>query len=124
MVMKRDQQDTMGSRIRQAWCQQAQEMSQCLRIFRQSYGLKHIPSQVVDAISSTIGVLVYRLESDEAKRVFTELCRFGMALSQRFNPIADTIHAIQALAQRGVVKLPSEATAILDGSELPKTEES
>lgn len=123
MLMKRDQQGAMGPQLRQTWCQQAEEMSQCLRILRQSYGLKQIPSQVVDAVSSTIRVLVYRLESDDAKRVFTELCRFGMALSQRFNPTADTIHAIQVLAQRGVVKLPSGVTAILDGSELPKAQE-
>lgn len=78
---------------------------------------------MVDAVSNTVRVLVYQLESDDAKRAFTELCRFGMALSQRFNPIADTIHEIRALAQREVVNLPSEATAILDGSEMPKAHE-
>lgn len=124
MLTERDQQGAMGPQLRQTWSRQAEEMSQCLRILRQSYGLKHIPSQVVEAISTTIRALVYRLESDDAKRAFTELCRFGIALSHRFNPIVDTIHAIQALAQRGVVNLPPEVTAILDGSEPPKAHES
>lgn len=123
MLMTRDQQGAMGPQLRQMWCQSAQEMSQCLRTFRQSYGLKHIPSQVVDAVSGTIRVLVYQLESDDAKWAFIELCRFGMALSQRFNPIADTIHEIRALAQREAVNLPSEAAGILDGSEMSKAHE-
>ncbi|KAJ5088930.1 transcriptional regulator family: Fungal Specific TF [Penicillium argentinense] len=106
MLTKRDQHGTMGPQLRQTCSQQAEEMSHCLRIRRQSYGLKHMPSQVVDAVLTTIRALVYRLESDDAKRVFTELCRFGIALSQRFNPIADTIHGMQTLAQRGVVNLP------------------
>lgn len=117
MLMERDQQDTVTCKLRHTWYQQAKEIAQCLRIFRQSYGLRHIPSQVVDAISRGMRVLVHQLHSDEAEHVFIEFCRFAMALSQRFKPSAGTVHAIQSLAQRGVVRLPAEAITILDGCE-------
>lgn len=124
MLMERDQQNTVAPKLRQTWCQQAKEMAQCLQIFRQSYGLKHIPSQVVDAISRGMRVLVHQLDNDEAKHAFIEFCRFAMALSQRFKPSAGTVHAIQSLAQRGVVRLPTEAIAILDGCEPRRCQES
>lgn len=124
MLMERDQQDTVAPKLRQTWFQQATEMAQCLRVFRQSYGLKHIPSQVVDAISRAMRVLVHQLHSDEAEHVFIEFCRFAVALSQRFKPSASTVHAIQSLAQRGVVRLPSEAIATLDGCEPRRYQES
>lgn len=117
ILIERDRQGCMANQLRQTWCQQAEEMAQCLRIHRQSYGLKRIPSQVVDAVQAVLQVLVHHLEgSAEASHAFIELCRFEMALSQKFKPAADTIHAIQSLSQHGVVRLPNEAVAILDGS--------
>lgn len=123
MLIERDEQNTTAAHLRQIWCRHAEDMAQCLRIFRQSYGLKHIPSQTVDAISNAIRVLVHHLDGDVLTRMFTEFCRFGMALSQRFKPIAETIHAVQSLAQRSVVRLPTEVIAILDGSDLRKGQE-
>lgn len=118
-LIGRDQECTMTPQLRRTWREKAEEMAQCLLLYRQSYGLKQVPSQVVDAVQSALPVLVHQLDdSDDARNAFTELCRFGIALSQKFQPTADTIHAIQLLAQRGVVKLPTEAIAILDGSEL------
>jgi len=121
--MRRDLQGSMADSFQQKWCQQAKEMAHCLCIHRQSYGLKYIPSQVVDAVQSSLRVLVRQLDSEEARHAFIEFCRFGMAMSHTFKPTADAIHAIRSLAQRGVVKLPMEAIAILDGSELRRAPE-
>lgn len=118
MLIQRDHQGSMTKTLQQKWCQQAEEMAQCLRIHRQSYGLKYIPSQVVDAVQSSLRVLVHQLDSEEASHAFIEFCRFGMAMSRTFKPTADAIHAIQSLLQRGAVRLPIKAIAVLDGSEL------
>lgn len=120
-LIDRDQEGVMTPHLRQTWREQAEEMAECLRVHRQSYGLKHIPSQVIDAVQTALRVLVHQLDdSDDTRNAFTELCRFGIALSQKFQPTAETVHAIQLLAQRGAVRLPTEAIAILEGSELRK----
>ncbi|KAJ9492298.1 hypothetical protein VN97_g902 [Penicillium thymicola] len=96
----------------------AKETAQCLRIYRQSYGLKHIPSQVVDAVQTGLRVLVRELEeSDESRQAFAELCRFGAALSYRFKQTADVIHEIRKNALHLSVQLPPEAIAIFDDPE-------
>jgi hypothetical protein len=93
-------------------------MSQCLRIYRTSYGLRHIPSQLVAVVQSGLHALLYQLdESVEAKDVFMELSRLAIGLSQRFKPIANSIDTIVSLSQRGTANLPPEAIAVLDGSE-------
>lgn len=122
MLIERDDQGSMSNQLRQTWCQQAGEMAQCLYIHRQTFGLKQIPSQVVDAIQNTLGMLVYRLDSNEARHAFTELCRFGMTLSHKLKPTAETIYKIQSLYHRGTVKIPFEAVEILGGSKLRRGE--
>jgi hypothetical protein len=95
-----------------------EETAQCLRIHRQSYGLKHIPSQIVDAIQTGLQILVPQLEeSDESRQAFAELCRFGTALSHRFKQTADMIHEIRKNALHLGVRLPSEVIAIFDDPE-------
>ncbi|KAJ5483228.1 hypothetical protein N7530_002474 [Penicillium desertorum] len=95
-----------------------EETAQCLRIHRQSYGLKHIPSQIVDAIQTGLRILVPQLEeSDESRQAFAELCRFGTALSHRFKQTADVIHEIRKNALHLGVRLPSEVIAIFDDPE-------
>ncbi|KAJ6108528.1 Transcription factor [Penicillium sp. IBT 18751x] len=115
MMIQRDSQGSLTTKLQQEWCQQVTEMAQCFRIHRQAYGLKYIPSQVVDAVQSSLRVLVHQLDIEEARHAFIEFCRFGIAMSRTFTPTANAIHAIQSLAQRGVVTLPPEAIAILDG---------
>ncbi|KAJ5324749.1 Transcription factor [Penicillium atrosanguineum] len=115
MMIQRDSQGSMTQKLQQEWCQQVAEMAQCFRIHRQAYGLKYIPSQVVDAVQSSLRILVHQLEIEEVRHAFVEFCRFGMAMSRTFTPTADAIYAIQSLAQRGVVMLPPEAIAILEG---------
>ncbi|KAJ5171393.1 Transcription factor [Penicillium coprophilum] len=96
----------------------AEETAQCLRIHHQSYGLEHIPSQVVDAVQTGLRILVHRLEeSDESKQAFTELCRFGTALSHRFKQTAEVIHEIRKKALHLNLRLPPEAVAIFDNPE-------
>ncbi|KAJ5098565.1 hypothetical protein N7532_005566 [Penicillium argentinense] len=74
MLMERDQQSSMINQLRQTWCQQAEEMAQCLHIYRQSFGLRHIPSQVVDAVQTALPVLVHRLEdADDNRGVYRTL---------------------------------------------------
>lgn len=95
-----------------------EETAQCLHIHRQSYGLKHIPSQIVDAIQTGLRVLVSQLEErDESKEAFVELCRFGAALSHRFKQTADVIQEIRKNALHLSVRLPPEAIAIFDDPE-------
>jgi hypothetical protein len=124
VLIEKDQEGAMSIQLRQTWCEQAEAMAQCLRVHRQSYGLKHVPSQVVDAVQTALRVLVHQLDDTEnAKNAFTEICRFGIALSQKFQPTAEAIKAIQLLSQRGDVQLPIDALAILDGVELRKGQE-
>ncbi|KAJ5143825.1 Transcription factor [Penicillium bovifimosum] len=94
------------------------ETARCLRIHRQKYGLKHIPTEMVDATHTGLCILAYQLDhGDEAKQAFIELCQFGMALSQRFKPTADVIRAIRKRALNQSLRLPSEAIEIFDGPE-------
>lgn len=96
----------------------AEETAQCLRIHRQSYGLKHISSQIVDAVQTGLRILVHQLEeSDESRQAFAELCRFGTVLSHRFKQTADVIHEVRKNALHLGVRLPPEAIAIFDDPE-------
>ncbi|KAJ5176089.1 uncharacterized protein N7482_001966 [Penicillium canariense] len=123
-LIDRDQEGAMSQQLQRTWCEQAEGMAECLRIHRQSYGLKHVPSQVADAVQTALRTLVHQLDvTGNAKHAFIELCRFGIVLSQKFQPTAETVRAIQLLSQRGAVRLPTEAVAILDGSELSKAQE-
>lgn len=109
---------------RQNSCQQAKEMARCLRVHREAYGLKYVPSQVVDAVQAALQVLVYWLKDDiDAADSFIELCRFAIILGQKFRPVSDTIQHIQSLSLRGVVWLPDRAISILDGSELRRAQD-
>lgn len=85
-LMGVDKQRTMAKQLQQIWSDQALEMAQLLRIHRQSYGLKHVPSQVADAVQTALRVLVYQLEhSYKVRQALTEFLRFGMALSKSSN---------------------------------------
>ncbi|CAI7648316.1 unnamed protein product [Penicillium pancosmium] len=121
MLIERDQQGSMIAQLQQKWCAQAEEIAQCLRIHRQSYGIWLIPSQVIDIVQAVFYTLVHHLESSNTVRhAFIEFCRFGIALGQKSKPMAETIYAIQSLSQRGSIQLPTEAITILDGSKLWK----
>lgn len=96
-----------------------EEMSRCLRLYRTSYGLRHIPSQLVAVVQSGLHALPYQLEEAfEARDVFIELSRLAISLSQRFKPIANSISTIISLSQCGTAILPPEAIAILHGPEI------
>lgn len=118
-LVERDREGSLVIEYRQKSCQRAAEVAQCLQMHRQAYGLKYVPSQVVDAVQAALRVLVYWLKDDiDAIDGFIELCRFAIILGQKFRPVFDTIQHIQALSLRGVVWLPDRAIAILDGSEV------
>lgn len=118
LLIERDYQSTKTSQLRQTWFAQAEEMAQCLHIHRQSYGIKHIPSQVTDAVQTALQALVNHLEDfDGAEQVFIEIWRFGVALGQKFKSTAETIKTIRFLSRKESVELPREAIAILDGTE-------
>ncbi|KAG0157063.1 hypothetical protein PDIDSM_4247 [Penicillium digitatum] len=91
-----------------------EEMAHCLCIHRQSYGLKHIPSQIVDAIQTGLRILAYQLEeSDQSRQAFAELCRFGIALSRRFKQTADAVHEVG----KNALHLGPEVVAVFDDPE-------
>jgi hypothetical protein len=118
MLVERDYQSSKTAQLQKSWFAQVEEMAQCLRIHRQCYGIKHIPSQLADAVQAALRVLVHRLEDlGEAKQAFIVLCRFGVAMSQKFRSTAETIQTVQSLSSQGSVVLPRQAIAILDGSE-------
>lgn len=118
MLVERDYQSSKTAQLQKSWFAQVEEMAQCLRIHRQCYGIKHTPSQLADAVQAALRVLVHRLEDlGEAKQAFIELCRFGVAMSQKFRSTAETIQTVQSLSSQGSVVLPRQAIAILDGSE-------
>ncbi|CAI7566583.1 unnamed protein product [Penicillium glandicola] len=96
----------------------AHETAECLRIHRQSYGLKHIPSELVDAIQTGLRILLHQVEkSDQSRQAFVELCRFGTALGHRFKQTAETIQEIRKNALQLNLQLPPEAIAIFDDLE-------
>lgn len=102
----------------------AVETAQCLQIHRQSYGLKHIPSEIVKATQTGLRNLVHPWEdSDEIRQAFIEFCRFGRALGHRFKQTADVIQEIRKTAMRQGLQLPPEAIAILDDPEQWSTHE-
>lgn len=118
MLVERDYQSSKTAQLQETWFAQVEEMAQCLRIHRQFYGIKYIPSQVADAVQAALRVLVHRLEDlSEAKQAFIELCRFGVVMGQKFKSTAETIQTIHSLSSQGSVMLPKQAIAILEGSE-------
>ncbi|KAJ6032138.1 Transcription factor [Penicillium herquei] len=118
-LIERDEHGDMIVQLRQSWRKSAVEITQCLRFYRVSYGLRQIPSQLVGVVQSALHALVYQLEEiEEARYAFIELSHIGVGLSQRFKPIADSINTILSLSQRGTARLPLDAIAILDGAEL------
>ena len=117
-LIERDEQGSMVSQLRQSWRKHTVEMTQCLRLYRVSYGLRQVPSQLVGVVQSALHALVYQLEdTGEAKHAFIELSHMGVGLSQRFQPIAESVNTMLSLSRRGTARLPVEAIAILDGSE-------
>ncbi|KAK9847630.1 hypothetical protein MYU51_018497 [Penicillium brevicompactum] len=93
----------------------AHEMAQCLHIHRRSYGLKHIPSQVVGATQIGLRVMIRHFEdSDESRQAFAELCRFGMSLSSKYQETANVVQEIKTKALQQNLRLPHEIVAILD----------
>ncbi|KAJ5559630.1 Transcription factor [Penicillium frequentans] len=118
LLIERDSKISVARQLRQQWREYMDEMSRCLRLYRTSYGLRHIPSQLVAVVQSGLHALLYRLEEAvEAKDAFIELSRLAISLSQRFKPIANSISTIISLSQRGTANLPPEAIAILHGFE-------
>ncbi|CAL5869594.1 uncharacterized protein PFLUO_LOCUS3824 [Penicillium psychrofluorescens] len=120
MLVRRDEQGPSSNLI---WRQEAlvlqtrsaEETAECLRIHRQSYGIRYIPRQMVGAIRSGLLVLVHQLATwKEAREPFAELWRFGTAIDHRFEPIAETIRQIRLMAQSGVVEIPAEVIEIND----------
>ncbi|KAJ6135693.1 Transcription factor [Penicillium capsulatum] len=123
-LVERDHEGSMAFEYRRISCQQAKETARCLRLHRQAYGLKYVPSQVADSIQAALRVLVHSLKNDSnANEAFIELCRFAIVLGQKFRPISDTVHHIQSLSLSGVVRLPAEAVSILDGSEIRRAQD-
>lgn len=118
MLIERDYKLDQTAQLQQSWFSQVEEMAQCLRIHRQIYGIKHAPSQFADSVQAALRVLVHHLEySSETEKAFMEICRFGVALGQKFKSTAEAIQDIQYLAGQDTVTLPRQALAILDGSE-------
>lgn len=118
VLMERDGEESMALHLRQSWCIHTREMTQCLHLYRVSYGLRQIPSQLVGVVQTALHALVYQLEdTNEARSAFIELCHVAIGLRQRFKPIADSINTILSLSRSGDARLPVEALAILDGSD-------
>ncbi|KAJ5915938.1 transcriptional regulator family: Fungal Specific TF [Penicillium verhagenii] len=107
VLIECDSQGSVTFQLRKQWCDYMKEISCCLRLYRTSYGLRYIPSQLVTVVQSGLHALLYQLEDAfEAKDAFVELSRFGVYLSQRFKPIAESINTIISLSQRGTASLP------------------
>ncbi|KAJ5273065.1 hypothetical protein N7478_008190 [Penicillium angulare] len=118
-LIERDDGESMALQLRQGWREHTKELTQCLHLYRVSYALGQIPSQLVGVVQSALHALVYQLDdSNEARHAFIELCHLAMSLRKRFKSIADSINIILSLAQHGTARLPVEAIAILDDSDL------
>ncbi|KAJ5805016.1 hypothetical protein N7474_010903 [Penicillium riverlandense] len=120
MLIRRDEQTPSSNTI---WRQEAlelqtrsaEETAECLRIHRQSYGIRYIPRQMVGAIRSGLLVLVHQLGNrEDAREPFVELWRFGTAIDHRFELIAEAVHQIRLMAQSGAVEIPAEVIEISD----------
>ncbi|KAJ5666950.1 Transcription factor [Penicillium macrosclerotiorum] len=123
-LINRNQQGMRAKLFQGMWIEQAKEIAACLRSHRLSYGLKYLPTGVVDVVQTSLRHFVDLLDGAvQSQHAFIELCRFGGAISRRSKPTAVVIHHIQRVAQMGVVTLPLEALAILDESAVRKGSE-
>ncbi|KAJ5787765.1 Transcription factor [Penicillium paradoxum] len=117
-ILNDPHQPQFGRQAKYYQLKSAVETAQCLKIHRQLYGLKHIPSEMVNATQAGLRILLYQLEDgDDAKQAFVEFCRFGRALGHRFKQTTDVIHEIRKTVLHRSLRLPSEAIAILDDRE-------
>lgn len=117
MLIEHNQQ-RLPHELQQTWHMQVNEMGQCLHIYRSSFGLKHIPAPLAEVVQTALLRTVSQpRQTDEERYMFTELCRFGAALGDKFKPASQTIHATLARVQGGST-LPNEVVAILNSSEI------
>lgn len=73
----------------------AHKLAECLQVHRRSYGLKHIPSQMVSATQIALGVMAQQMETtEEFKDAFAELCHFAISLSEKYKETAAVISEI------------------------------
>lgn len=70
-------------------------MAECLQVHRRSYGLKHIPRQMVSATQTALRVMAQQIKTtDEFKDEFAELCDFAISLSDKYKETAAVISDI------------------------------
>jgi hypothetical protein len=70
---------------------------------------------MADAIQTGLWLLANQMEdSNESRQAFIELCRFGVALSHRFQQTANVVNEIRNSSLQQNIQLPTEALAILE----------
>ncbi|KAB8073485.1 hypothetical protein BDV29DRAFT_191736 [Aspergillus leporis] len=104
--------------------QSAKHIADYLALYHEAYGLRHVPSQMLEPTSASAIVLLATLEDcdDDLKNGFIELCRFLVSFSKRFPLAKDMIANLESTAESSCVKLPAEAAAVLDHRDLESSQ--
>jgi hypothetical protein len=90
----------------------AKEIARYSRIQRQTYGLTHVPCDMLLSTSAGLFVLRDTLGHTESQAAFIELSRLPAALSQRSKPSRGVLHRLGRTAQQSNIVLPSDVLTI------------
>ncbi|KAF7586010.1 hypothetical protein BBP40_009716 [Aspergillus hancockii] len=104
--------------------QSAKHIADYLVLYHEAYGLRYVPSQMLEPTSASALVLLTALEDcdDDLKEAFIELCRFLVSFSKRFPLAKDMLAKLEFTAKSLRIKLPAEAGALLDHRNLESSQ--
>lgn len=90
----------------------AREIARYSRIQRQTYGLNHVPCDMLQSTSAALFVLLDSLSSTESQTAFVELSRLPAALSKRLKLSKSILCVLERTAQQSSISLPSDVLTI------------
>lgn len=105
------------NQARHARVQSAKDIAWHLHNLRSSYGDKRIPSHMLEAINSSLLVLLEDLDSGGSRDAFVELFRSLVVFSKRLKQVRGMVRRIQSIAQQSGIVLPPDTALILHRSE-------
>jgi hypothetical protein len=92
--------------------QSSKEIARYSRIQRQTYGLNHVPYDMLQATSAGLFVLLDYLSNSECQAAFIELSRLPAALSQRFKLGKSILGQLETAAKKSAISLPPSVLAL------------
>ncbi|KAA8650554.1 putative C6 transcription factor [Aspergillus tanneri] len=108
--------------VRSTQLQSANQITRCLRVQHASYGLRHIPRQMLEPTNDSALAMLVALEHEEFQESFIDSLRFLIAFSKRLPQARDMVRNIEETARELKILLPLEASAVLDHRELESSQ--